>query len=165
MAAAQLQPDFTYVRLMPLFGLSHLWTQPLTFSQHFKLKNFLEVQNFHKIWWRFCVLPSLPDKAVLCGIGGTNLFHFGYTKKCFIPRHCFAHMPPVSILYRLTQSPGVQKSLPVASQWLIVQGQLNWRLSQGKRYPKENSNSWNVSDAPTGCEPYTTPSFFENVYS
>lgn len=49
----------------------------------------------------------------------------------------------------------------VASLCPIVQRQLNWRLSQGTRYPKENSNSWNVSEAPTGCEPFTTSSSAE----
>lgn len=88
------------------------------------------------------------------------MLHFGYNKERFISRHCLHVFNPY-------QTPTVWHSCPkvapksVASLWPIVQGQLNWRLSQGTRYPKENSNSWNVSEAPTGCEPSTTSSFAE----
>jgi len=53
----------------------------------------------------------------------------------------------------------------IASLLLIVQAQLKEGLGQGKCYPKEGSKSRNVSDAPTGCEPYTMSSFSENAYS
>lgn len=89
------------------------------------------------------------------------ILHFGSNKRCFIPRHALHTFSPYQncTVWHLCAKVAPKS---VASLWPIVQGQLNWRLSQGTRYPKENSNSWNVSEAPTGCEPFPTSSFAEN---